>query len=522
MLVSSYSTAPEESFDGYAFVGADFIAGPEGYSRFRSGDGSVRPGEDGCYTIFRRTSSGHEAGTDARGLRKLYLYREGGSWAVGSSLHDLVSHLRANHAALSPDLAVLRALGVRQALTAQLNSTHTIFREIELVPSFCSVHIDETGPRVIPLPRRRASSGYEEALARHLFTWRSRFATLTSDPRTTFIADLSGGLDSRVVFAFAHASGLFDDDSSRVQIASQERMPEDFAAAQTIAAEHGVDLNGTAKPMRTPTSPERAIENWKHHSLGVYMPVYLTPHEFDPLSVRCHGAGGGTFRDIFTGTSLRNRLMSTRKNFEDATFEEYSAIVLGDLEALSALRPEVDPQKLHYREFRNRFHFGHAPQMRTTFSPLNSILVDAIADRPDADHRRTYFDMMDSLVPGLKNLPYDDPAKAPEHHAPSNTARRMAHIRGAPGRVFADLHEGHADKRDQRRAFSLFYAMADQAVRRSTVREIIADPQILTRTRRFLREVREQSGRPRANAPGHQDASFVITAAFAAGEDLGV
>ncbi|WP_157235875.1 hypothetical protein [Brachybacterium sp. P6-10-X1] len=520
MMISSFSPPREESFEGYAFVGADFISGSDGFSRFRECGGTLGPGSDGCYAVLRRTASGWEAGTDARGLRKLFLYRKGGSWALGSSLHDLVSHLRVHHAALTPNLAVLRALGVRQALTAQLNSTHTIFHEIELVPSFCAVHIDETGPQVIPFSPRYASSGYEEALAQHLFMWRSRFATLTSDPRTTFVTDLSGGLDSRVVFAFALASGVLDDGSARVQVASQERMPEDFAAATRIASEHGVNLNGAAKPMRTPTSPERAVENWKHHSLGVYMPVYLSPHVFDPLSVRCHGAGGGTFRNIFTGTSLKHRLTSTKKNFEDATFEEYSSIVLGDLEALSALRPDVDPQKLHYREFRNRFHFGHAPQTRTTFSPLNSILVDAIADRPDADDRRTYFDLMDSLVPGLKSLPYDDPSKAPKRHTPSDTARRMAQIHGAPGRMFADLREGQADKRDQRRAFSLFYSMAARAVSSSTVQEIIGDPRVLTRTRQFLREVQEQSGRPRANATGHQDASYVITAAFAADEDL--
>lgn len=519
MLFSSFSAASDESFEGYAFVGADFIAGSEGYARFRSNVGSIGPGEDGCYTVLRRTPSGWEAGTDARGLRKLYLYRDSGSWAVASSLHDLVSHVRGHHASLSPNLAVLRALGVRQALTAQLNSSRTIFHEIELIPSFCAARIDETGPRIVRLPPRYSASCYEEALARHLFMWRSRFATLTSDPRTTFVTDLSGGLDSRVVFAFAYASGLLND-RDRVQIASQEWMPADFAAATRIADMHGVQLNGTVKPMRTPTNPESTIENWKHHSLGVYMPVYLNPHAFDPLSVRCHGAGGGTFRNIFTGTSLSSRLESTKKNFGDSHYEEYSSIVLEDLEALSALRPDVDSQKLHYREFRNRFHFGHAPQMRTTLSPLNSILVDAIADRPDADDRQTYFDLMDSLAPGIKNLPYDDPGKAPKQHTLSDTAQRMSQINGAPGRVFADLHEGEADKRDQRRAFSLFYSLAESAVSKTAVQEIISDPRALARTRRFLGEVREQRGRPRANAPGHQDAAFVITAAFAADEDL--
>lgn len=520
MTISSFSPPQQESFEGYAFVGADFVAGPEGFSRFRASGGTLGPGADGCYAVLRRTDTGWEAGTDARGLRKLFLYQEGGSWAVATSLHDLAAHLRAHGVTLRPDLPILRGLGVRQALTAQLNSSHTIFQGVVLVPSFCAVRIDKDGPVVLALPRGPVPSEYEDALGEHLRTWRSRFATLIEDPRTTFVADLSGGLDSRVVFAFARASGLFDDSHTRVQIASQERMPADFSAATRIAQQHGVTLNGPAMSMRTPTSPEQALENWTHHSLGVYMPVYLNPHTFDALSIRCHGGGGGTFRDIFTGTTLRDRLLSTRKNFPEEMFEQYSSTVQHDLEALSRLRPDVDPQKLHYREFRNRFHFGHAPQTRMTFSPLNSILVDAIADRPDADDRGTYFDMMDSLVPGLKNEPYDDQSKAPKYPGTSSVAGRMLHIEPEPGRVFAELHEGTVDKSHQRRAFSHFYDMAQNALKKSEVQEVIGDSRVVVRTRRFLSEVRQQSGRPRANAPGLQDASYVLTAAFAAGVPL--
>lgn len=520
MTISSFSPPREETFEGYAFVGADFIAGPAGFASFRSTGQSIGPGLDGCYALTRRTAAGWESGTDARGLRKLYLYRRGDTWALGTSLHDLASHLRTHGVALRPDLAVLRALGVRQALTAQLNTSHTIFHDVVLVPSFCTVRIEADGPRIVETDRIEGASGYEEALGQHLRTWRSRFETLVQDHRTTFVADLSGGLDSRVVFAFAFASGLFDNAHSRTQIASQERMPEDFVAASAIARQYGVALNGPAMPMRTPTSPDQALENWKHHSLGVYMPVYLSPHSFDALSVRCHGAGGGTFRDIFTGTTLRDRLLSTRKNFSDESFEEYSAKVLGDLDALCRMRPEVDPQKLHYREFRNRFHFGHAPQTRTTFSPLNSIMIDAIADRPGADDRQTYFDMMDSLVPGLKNAPYDDSAKAPDSTSPSPVASRMARIRPEPGQVFAQHSPGPAEKRDQRTAFSALYDLTARSLKRSDVQEVIGDARVIRRTRTFLHEVREQSGRPRANAPGHQDAAYALTAALAVGAPL--
>lgn len=39
MTISSFSPPSEESFEGYAFVGADFIAGSDGFSRFREGGG---------------------------------------------------------------------------------------------------------------------------------------------------------------------------------------------------------------------------------------------------------------------------------------------------------------------------------------------------------------------------------------------------------------------------------------------------------------------------------------------------
>ncbi|GAA1489401.1 hypothetical protein [Brachybacterium sacelli] len=520
MTISSFSPPRDESFDGYAFVGADFVAGPDGFASFRGTGRAIGPGLDGCYALTRRTEAGWESGTDARGLRKLFLFRRGDIWALSTSLHELAAHLRAHGVTLRPDLTVLRAFGVRQALTAQLNSSRTLFQDVTLVPSFCTVRIEADGPRIVASDRDSDVPGYEEALGTHLHTWRSRFATLVADDRTTFVADLSGGLDSRVVFAFAHASGLFEHARTRAQIASQERMPEDFIAASAVARQYGVELNGPPMPMRTPTSPDQALENWKRHSLGVYMPVYLSPHAFDALSIRCHGAGGGTFRDIFTGTTLRNRLLSTRKNFAEETFEEYSAEVLGDLESLCRMRPEVDPQKLHYREFRNRFHFGHAPQSRTTFSPLNSILIDPIADRPEADDRRTYFDMMDSLVPGLKNAPYDDSAKAPKSPAPSALSARLARVRPEPGLVFAQHRPGPVEKRHQRTAFSHFYELAERSLERSDVQDAIGDARVIRRTRTFLREVRAQSGRPRANAPGHQDAAYALTAALAVGAPL--
>jgi hypothetical protein len=120
MAISSFSPPEEESFDGYAFIGADFIAGSAGFSRFRASGGTLAPGADGCYAVLRRSGDAWEAGTDARGLRKLFMYREGDVWAVGTSLLGLSSHLRSHCVTLRPNLAILRRTRPDRALSNAL------------------------------------------------------------------------------------------------------------------------------------------------------------------------------------------------------------------------------------------------------------------------------------------------------------------------------------------------------------------------------------------------------------------
>nr|WP_272902449.1 asparagine synthase-related protein [Brevibacterium daeguense] len=427
----------------------------------------------------------------------------------------MVSHLRERGINPQPCLPVLRALGVRQALTAQLNSSQTIFADITLVPSFCVVQIDRGGPKIIPLPKSRLDKDYIGDLHRFIFLWRSRFATLASDPRVNFTVDLSGGLDSRVVFAFALASGAMRTEAHRFHVASQTRMPKDFAAASTVARAYDVTLNGPPFHMRTSSSVEIALEGWREHSLGVYLPIYLTPYDFDPLTIRGHGAGGGTFRDLFT-RSLEERLRSTKKYFELQTFDDYLSIVLDDLHRISTMRPAVDQQKLHYREFRNRFHFGHSPHKRAAFTPLNSILLDDIIDQPEVQSNRIYFDTMDCLVPGIKNYPYDDPAKEPDSLAPSAAAHSIGLPPAEPGSVYADFQSRGEPTSYAKAAFTALYSEADRALGNSRVQDLIGEKDVLARCRASVNSVKAESKRPRANHPTHQDVSYVLAAAFAA------
>lgn len=519
MLLASYDQ-PEltESFEGFCYAGADYVAGQGGFEAYRAQGFDVPPGRDGCYTVFRQVEGAFEAGTDARGLRRLFLFRRGRMWALSSSLYGLVTYLRTRGVRIRPHRSLLAPLSVRASITTQSSTSQTFFEDIQLVPSFCVVRFPRGFPRVEALPATEPAADYADTLRHYLSTWSSRFATLADHERTHFTLDLSGGLDSRVVMAFAIASGRMTSDPRKFRVVSQQRMPKDYQAASRIAEQYALPLNGPALPLNSPASIESSLRTWRENNLGVYLPVYLSSHAFDPFAIRGHGSGGGLLRGVHDGLPMSSRLDSLRHHLDPEVFDEWSTTVTTDLQRLSEMRPALGEQNLHYREFRNRFHFGHAQHQRGTFSPLNSTLLDPLSVDLGSGGRHTYYDAMDCLVPGLKNLPYDSAKKGPDRDEPSAQAQAVGEITIEPGHVYGDLEPSETEPRHTREVFSAFYTQAERALRDSAVLDLMADPQVEQRCREFLHEIRTSTSRPRANHPGFQDISYLLTVAFAAGE----
>ena len=182
MLILSSRMRPKEQFEGYAFVGTDYVHGPAGMTAYRARTGrTVGPGEDGCYVVARRAGRlfgrRFEVGTDASGLGRLFLYRSGDDWALGSSYSGLVEHLRTEGMTLTPRLGRLRPFALRQTLTMQLSIFQTPFDEIRLLPVGTVVVIRgsvlslERAPELQPLE-------YEAALQEYLDVWRGRTRSL--------------------------------------------------------------------------------------------------------------------------------------------------------------------------------------------------------------------------------------------------------------------------------------------------------------------------------------------------------
>ncbi|MGM1028354.1 MAG: hypothetical protein ACQEWM_00635 [Actinomycetota bacterium] len=293
---------------------------------------------------------------------------------------------------------------------------------------------------------------------------------------------------------------------------------DDYVAAQVIADKHGVTLNHPrGEIVRGRSSIESAIASWKDTCLGLYLPLYANPHQFDALSIKGHGAGGGTFRDIYTDATLGRRLESLSGEMPRQLYDEYRDLADSALRKMADERPRVDVGKLLYREYRNRFHFGHAPQRRPAYSPVNSILTDRLGDRPGFEPKNIYYDALDCLVPGLKNEAYDQSSKMPAASEPSAASRSVRNLQISPGSVYAPKVLPPTKPASTRAALRELHLAAREVLQDDGVQDLIGDRTVIGRCKEALEHVLSAEKPLRANHPDNQDVSFVLTTAFAAG-----
>lgn len=481
MLISSSDQTLVNTFEGYAFVGIDFVHGREGLHEYQRATGqTIGPGHDGCYVSGSRDGGKYTLGTDSRGMGKLFVYRRRDQWVIGDSLHDLVQYLRSNGHRLTPLPEMLGHLAVNNTFSTQMVSADTPFAEIELLPSKAQVIIEDGALRV-DLPAPEPAISYEEALHEYLTTWRSRATTLLRDERVRFAADLSGGLDSRLMVAFLHSTGDFNTENPRFRMVSNRNFAADYTAASGVARHLGLELNQGRKISEPVRSGNLALERWRSHSLGVYLPVYLAGATFSPFDIQGHGAGGGNHRRYYDEPSIHDRMRRFTSRIQPAPFKRWSRSIESSLQAAGATHRDVDPMIVHYREYRGRFHFGHRPHYRTMFMPLSTGLLDRMTDQhDDRGDRQFYYDIMESLVPGLMDMPYDKNEKLPTETERRHLTTVALDKDIAVGKVYGEPDPPTVEY-DEVSAFSEWVADAAVALKRPEVRKHIGAKQVRQR-----------------------------------------
>lgn len=436
-LLSAEDVSTRPFFDGYFFNDTDFILGEEGAEQFRVDNGSIQVGKDGCYVVGDATDDSFQIGTDFSGNYRLFLYRDQDYWAVSNSVTALAEAAKRSDRRLTLNHAQLQAWRFRGPFCNQLSSFRTVINEIELVPSDKSLLIAGEKLHVVDRPRVRLETvcSYKECLGTFLTTWLARLKGLLHHEPFRLSVDLSGGLDSRLVFAlFAHLEKNFNEDifssyRSRINTNEEPHMRADFETARQVLEALGITHwesgreakakldsftgHGASVPART------AFEHWRANSMAQYSPFRTIPaRPADLSSVKFGGAGGEEYRPFYKKASVHDQALQYRSDFDsESAFSEWYKAIDDSVEYLTQRQgTEVDPLLLHYREFRSRFHSGSRAMVSISVFPLKSSLLRNAASRagPSAlANRQLLFDILHSLEPTLLHVAFDDKGKSP-------------------------------------------------------------------------------------------------------------
>jgi hypothetical protein len=345
---------------------------------------------------------------------------------------------------VEPRYSQIAAMVAPGALFGQLYSFNTAVQGVRLLPMDLELSIGPNGAEEIPRPERPRASSYREALSVCANIWVSRFETLLASDRTQLVTDLTGGLDSRVVFAMLAAARRRLDAAPVSVFCSGEG--SDATIARSLCDRFGAVFTPRLPKPPTRLSGQRCYETYKHLCLGAYHPVYFPTAKPDPTVIRVGGNGGENHRPFYAthGNSpnadayFRTRAKAIRPEWLRA---EFAADMAGALDRILKTDSGLDdPQILHYRHFRNRFHSGRVPQNSVGLHPLTSRYLDDVADVAGPERLNSaqiLYDLMHSLEPELLHHPFDDPGKAPSREHVDALCQVVTGREPAPGRFLA-------------------------------------------------------------------------------------
>ena len=191
-------------------------------------------------------------------------------------------------------------------------------------------------------------------------------------------------------------------------------MAVDYAIASEITAHFDLPINTCSQPASALSPKDKSVENWLQYSFATYFPVYQHPGQLCLDRVHVHGGGGELLRSLGSSRRFVRRILSIAKG-GNRYLRKWSHDVLVDA-TWAMFHHRVSLHDAHYREYRNRLHFGHKPSISFMLLPFES--AAAIALRSASDKRiglqnLTQFDIINNCFPDLLGFVFDSPSKSP-------------------------------------------------------------------------------------------------------------
>lgn len=444
IVIHSGSDLTRPLFAGYAFNDVDIIVGAHGFEEWTtSKNRRLNFHEDGCYVLARPTHSGYEIGADYKGYCKVFIYRHLREWAVSNSFSTLVEFAHLKGWPVTANEHVFLTHSFAGSFWQQSTTFETAVEEISLLPRTYTINVARDGTLSIapspPLDDVETSITYADALSDFQRLWVGRLGTAIRHTPNVLTAELTGGLDSRVILSLLLGLRQYFPThySKQLFMHSNPTQAEDLQVATRICKIYRLNLNTATPTGKYGMEAYDPVMRWWDMSLGSYTPIYFAPKSSTVGHFQVGGHGGEGHRAYWQMDSPHAKLKESEAAFlGTSTFREMSDSFDRTRDILDAQYPGVPKTVAHYREFRDRIHSGLHAQNTVRLQPLSSSASyrsTNLLPGEALERGQFLYDVIANSAPSLLRQPFDKPAKSPAEETLQNVtyANAMYPIRGS-------------------------------------------------------------------------------------------
>ena len=306
---------------------------------------------------------------DYNGCYGLFLFRDGDYFAISNSFWKLVEHVGNAH---SLSLNYDYANSFIQVNLASLAYRDTLANEIEMLPRNLFVSIDISSKKlttnrlcfeehVVDINSKKAF----EILDNWFYLWTDLIRSIKS--KTNNIStDLSGGFDSRLVFALFLGAGI---DMNQVTINSindtKHTHADDYEIASAIAKHFGVKLNaGDIRSSKKAFKDLRTVINLSFYTkLGFHKQMYYKYNYYEKPIFAFTGCGSVKNYPNKTASEYKNAIVMRAGGYDPLMKKSTETLVDSLYSQFTEYYKVEDPDskelpRHQYYDIRCRNHFG--------------------------------------------------------------------------------------------------------------------------------------------------------------------
>lgn len=395
----------ENYFSGIAYSRDSIVLSTDGLEKYCSDSNNIMDLQGGRYSLMHTDTLKKETHimTDPTGQDIIFYYQENEYWAVSNSLLFLVEKLQEKNKKLTIYFPGLWSFQIRHSLGEQPLSNNTLIEGIKILPRDHYIFIQNghfgIDKRNYTLTKIIDITTYVDELTRTIWDQISVINDLTAlIPQENIRCDLSGGMDSRLVFGMVHKSKA----AKNIKYSSNKKLSSDYLIASSLLAHYGFGSdNSSINSQGSTLDAAQQLYLYKYGNAGIYTKVYQATYNTVPRSLHIHGAGGESLRGQYVG-SPRQIIGRLKSQFGDDS--QYDLVKKEFFGYFNENNLNIDDSRSmlhHSRSFRARFHFGRNWYRFFTnplFTPLCDIRFESLADFLQKKYHNSFHIFYDSYM----------------------------------------------------------------------------------------------------------------------------